>query len=312
MLDHFLYRLKYRYGQHLPLTVPVDVSLELSSACNMSCVYCYHNDKHTPFVKGMMEKGVALKIIRESAHIGVNSLKFNWKGESSLHPAFWDITTYAKRLAKGSTFQERLSNSNFKFPTKHDHIFDAFSNQTKVKISYDSFDKGVFETQRAGGNHDVTTANIDKFYNWKNRKDTQIVIQSVRTSLNKDEDIEGLAKKRWPEASISIREVVDGRKDESIGDLVNVVRSKGRIPCKQAFVRLIFNHKGIAHPCCPDIKEEIELGDINNMSVREIFNGYEAMKIRSDLTSGKAFMKDPCRTCSSHESYAGYSAPWGS
>jgi hypothetical protein len=36
-LNHFKYRFKYRYGKHLPLIKPVDVSLELSSFCNMSC-----------------------------------------------------------------------------------------------------------------------------------------------------------------------------------------------------------------------------------------------------------------------------------
>jgi len=63
-VNHFIYRLKYRYGKYLPLSVPVDVSLELSSACNMACAYCYHSDKENlPFRQAFMAKETAFKIV---------------------------------------------------------------------------------------------------------------------------------------------------------------------------------------------------------------------------------------------------------
>ena len=41
---YFAYRLKYHYGKLLRLRTPVDVSLELSSQCNMACGYCLDPD----------------------------------------------------------------------------------------------------------------------------------------------------------------------------------------------------------------------------------------------------------------------------
>ncbi len=316
-IDHLIYRLKYLYGKHLPLTVPVDVSLELSSTCNMACNYCYHSDQEgLPFARGMMKLATAERVIRESAELGVNSLKFNFRGEGTLNPHYSKITKYAKSLAQGSVFIDRLANSNFKIiPARRDDVFSGLAALTKVKVSYDSFNAEVFEHQRAKGIHALTTENIDLFYNHPERikSETQIVIQAVRTNLNKDEDIAGLAMARWPDATISIRDMVAGRVDKDLGEYENKTRDvSGRIPCNQAFVRLIVHHDGRVGPCCPSIKNDLLVGDVNTQSVREVFNSTFAIQLRKDLKSGKAFESNPCKGCSSFESYKGYKAKWTS
>ena len=314
---YHVYRAKYRYGKYLPLTTPVDVSLELSSLCNMRCSYCYWGDpKNLPFTPGHMSFDLANKIILESADIGVNSLKFNWKGEGTLNPDYSAITYMAKCLSHDSVFIERLANSNFKIsPNKREGIFWGLSHLTKVKISYDSFDKEVFETQRTGGNHDLTTENIDLFYNHRSRirTNTRMVIQAVRTKLNADEDILYKTKKRWPDADISIRDMVGGRVESDLSGLENISRDKEeRQSCLQAHVRIIFNHDGTAHCCCPDISEQIKIGNAKTQTVKEIFNSPEARQIRRDLISKKAFDKDPCKNCSSFETYKNFKPSWNS
>jgi len=314
----FKYRVKYNYGRILPLRVPVDVSLELSSACNMGCSYCYHSDKKKlPFKQGFMSREIAFSIIEQAALLGVHSLKFNWKGEGTLNPNYRLITEHARSLARGSTFIDRIANSNFKIiPQKREDVFHGLASLTKVKVSYDSFRKFVFEKQRTGGDHDLTTENVDLFYNHPARikSETQLVIQAVRTRLNADEDIAGEIKKRWPEAKASIRDMVAGRvESEKVGQMEARRRDvDNRQSCIQAHVRLIFNHEGRAFPCCPDIKEQLELGDIRTEKLYDIFNGEFARSLRADLKNGQAFEENPCRTCSSFESYKGYKQPWGS
>lgn len=313
-LAHFWYRFKYRFGQSLPLSTPVDVSLELASECNQKCSYCYHADQERlPFTKGIMSLGTGLQIITQAAELGVNSLKFNWKGESTMNPHFRTLTSHARALARGSTFIERLTNSNFKFRTDREEIFEGLCNQTKVKVSYDSFDKLVFETQRAGGDHHITTRNIEKFYNYPLRKNTEIVIQAVRTKLNKDEDLEGQMKKLWPYATLSVRDMVGGRVDNDLSTLENKVRDcSNRQSCLQAHVRIIFNWKGEAFPCCPDIGEQLKLGDIRDTHLRKIFNGHPARQLRKSLKSKAAFQSSPCQGCSSFETYVGFKPSWNS
>jgi radical SAM protein with 4Fe4S-binding SPASM domain len=312
-LNYFKYRYEYRHGRALSLKRPVDVSLELSGICNQWCVYCYHADqKNLPFKKGMMRLETATKILDQAAALGVPAVKFNWRGESTLNPHFLAITTYAKSLATDAVFIDRLTNSNFKFKTDREDIFEGLCNQTKVKVSFDSFRKDIFETQRAGGVFELALANVDKFYNYPKRKETELVLQAVRTKLNADEDIEGYVKARWPEATISVRNVVEGRVNKDLTGLVERSRGEGRQSCLQAHVRVIFTHDGKASPCCPSIKDELFIGDIETQSLEEIFNSQAAWQLRRDLKTGKAFELDPCKTCSSFESYAGYKHPWRS
>lgn len=313
-VNYAWYRLRYRYGQHLRLRAPVDVSLELASHCNQKCGYCYHADPDgLPFTKGMMAPEVAYRIIDQAAELGVASLKFNWKGESTLNPAFRDITGYARMLASGPVFVDRLTNSNFKFPTHRDDIFDGLCHQTKVKVSIDSFRKDVFETQRAGGVLELALANVDRFYRYHKRRHTELVIQAVRTTLNRDEDLESEIRKRWPTATVSIRDMVAGRVKRDLTALEHRSRDDSRRQsCLQAHVRVIFNWEGRGFPCCPDIGEQLCLGDIRNQSLRSIFNGATARQLRHDLKSGSAFDADPCRSCSSFETYVGFRPAWAS
>lgn len=312
--SQFLYRFKYRYAPKLNLTVPVDVSLELASLCNQRCSYCYHADQtNLPFVKGIMPFEVAKKILFQSADAGVNSVKFNWKGESTINPNFLNITRIAKALASGSTFLDRLTNSNFKFATDRDDIFEGLCQQTKVKVSFDSFRKDVMETQRAGSIHELALRNIEKFYNYSSRKKTEIIIQAVRTKLNHDEDIAGEVKRRWPEATVSIRDMVAGRVDKDLSDLESRKRDiSQRQSCIQAHARLIFNWNGKAFVCCPDVAEKLCVGDIYQSNVIDIFNSKEAKAIRKSLKDKTAFTNDPCRSCPSFETYKGFKPKWGS
>lgn len=319
-LKYQLYRAKYRYARQLGLNKPVDVSLELASICNMKCSYCYHHDNHPPFTRGMMHWKFAKPILEDAAKIGVNSLKMNYRGESTLNKHFERICEYARRLGKhygGSTFIDRISNSNFKFDSNRHDIFRGLSHQTKVKVSFDSFRKEVFEKQRKAGNHDTTSRNIDIFYNYpaRRRSNTRIVIQAVRTSLNADEDIEAQAKKRWPNAEISIRDMVAGRvENDKVKELEIKKRDADeRKPCLQAFNRLMITWDGKVQVCCPDIKSELEIGDAKKQGLLEIFNSEKAKKIRENLKNKAAFeIYDACKNCSSFESYKNFKPNWNS
>ncbi len=315
-LRHLAYRANYIAAPLLNHKVPIDVSLELSSICDMSCVYCYHSSKDVPFTKGYMDKNLAFRLIMECASLGVNSIKFNYRGEATLNPAYSEITELAKDQAIGSTFIDRLTNSNFRFhPTRREEIFKGLSNLTKLKVSYDSFIKEVFEKQRNGGNHTLTTENIDLFYNSPERikSETQIVIQAVRTLANKDEDILGEAKKRWPSAEVSVRDMVTGRIDKDLSHLENKSRDlKNRKSCIQAHARLIIHHDGKVAPCCPSIKNDLIIGNVATQSVGEIFNSDAAKALRRALKDKTAFFKEPCKNCPSFESFKNYRPSWKS
>lgn len=314
-LRYSLYRFKYTHADKLNLSKPVDISLELSSFCTNACGYCYHADpKNLPFTRGKMSFELAYKILTEAAELGVHSIKYNYRGEATMNPRFKDIAeaTYFFSISNGSTFIDRILNSNFNFDINRGDIFQGLNYMTKVKISFDSFRKDIFEKQRKGSNFEKTLANMEKFYNWPGRKN-EMVVQAVRTSMNADEDLESEIKKRFPSATPSIRDVVSGRVNKDISNLVTKERDiNNRKSCLQAHARLIVNHDGRVTVCCPDIGSKIVVGDANTDHIKDIWKSQRALEIRRSLKDKSAFEKDPCKTCSSFESYAGFKARWDS
>ena len=312
-LKYAFYRYRYVNAPQLNLEFPVDVSLELSSFCTNTCGYCYHSDpKKLPFKRGKMTKDLAIKIIKESAELGVHSLKFNYRGESTMNPIFEDVTSYAKSLSRGLTFIDRITNSNFNFGIDREDIFRGLCNQTKVKVSFDSFRKDIYEKQRRGSNYEKTLANMHKFHDYAER-DNDMVVQAVRTNLNKDEDLEHEIKKRFPSATVSVRDCVEGRVEKDLKEVVVKSRDESeRQTCIQAHARLMINWDGLVQVCCPDIKSQLLIGDANKESIKEIWQSQRAYEIRKSLLSGKAFENDPCKTCSSFESYKGFKPLWNS
>lgn len=312
-LRYAIYRYKYINSPKLNLSVPVDLSIELAAVCNSACSYCYWNKpKEIPFKPGLMKRDLAVKVVQEGAEIGINSFKTNFRGESTLNPIFEDITSLAKRLASGSTYIDRITNSNFQFNIDREDIFRGLCNQTKVKVSFDSFNKEIFESQRNGSKYERTLANISKFYNYPNR-DNVLVIQSVRTLANKDEDLEHEIKSRWPSAVPSIRDVVAGRVKKDLSSiLVDMRDAENRQSCLQAHARLMVRWDGSVGACCPDISGEITLGNANKMHLLDIWKSDNAISIRESLKNKSAFKSEPCKSCSSFESYSGFKPSWNS
>jgi radical SAM protein with 4Fe4S-binding SPASM domain len=305
-LRYAKYRYKYLNAPKLNLDRPVDVSLELSSYCTNKCGYCYHSASVLPFKKGFMPLEMAKSVIDQASELGVNSLKWNYRGEATMNKNFREITAYAKSLASGSTFIDRIINSNFNFRNDNGDVFQGLLNQTKVKVSFDSFRKDIFEKQRKGSRFEETIANIKKLHDWPNRK-TKLVIQSVRTKLNQDEDLEYEIKSRFPDAAVSIRDVVGGRVDKDLSDVVVKTRDlDNRKSCIQAHARIIVNWDGNVTVCCPDIASKLVIGNVKESSVYDIWNSDKAKEIRKSLLDKSAFTKEPCKSCPSYESYFGF------
>lgn len=310
-LWYTIYRDRYINASTQNHQKPIDVSLELSSFCTNTCGYCYHGDpKKLPFKRGKMSLELAIKVIHEAAELKVHSLKYNYRGEATMNPIFEKVAVLARDMAYQGTFIDRIINSNFNFDINREDIFNGLLAMTKVKVSFDSFKKNVFEKQRRGSNYEKTLANIQKFHDMPERE-TKLVIQSVRTKLNADEDLETEIKNRFPNATASIRDVVSGRVDnQDIKDMVIKERDPdNRQSCVQAHARLLVSWDGKAQVCCPDIGSKLVVGDCTKEHLKDIWLSERAIAIRKSLLDKTAFEKSPCKNCPSHESYKGYVPP---
>jgi radical SAM protein with 4Fe4S-binding SPASM domain len=93
---------------------PLQVDIEMSSICNLSCPMCYTTtDGFKQKVKRKFIDFELFKKIVDEVAGNIYALRLSWRGESSLHPNFIDAIKYAKEsgikevsfLTNGSTLE---------------------------------------------------------------------------------------------------------------------------------------------------------------------------------------------------------------
>ncbi len=302
--NKFLYRFKWKYGKYLNLKKPVCVDLELSSHCNLRCPFCYHAENEVPFKKGMMDYKTAKRILQQAHKLKVPSLKFNFRGESTLNKDFYHITLLAKMQAKGYTFQDRIVNTNLVNVYDSNYKLDGLLNCTTIKVSLDSLNIETYKKIRIGGDFQQVITSLN--YLHKRITDQRLILQFVRTEENKKENF-NRAKLLWPKAEIVVKDLVGGRNKD------NAMPKGERQCCIQPFVRLITLFNGDMIMCCPDFKAQCVLGNIKTMTLYDAFNSAQASLLRDNLKCGLAFnYYNMCKNCSSWESYKGWKGSWKS
>lgn len=278
---------------------PLHVDIELSDACNLKCEMCAHGLGTVKNV-GNMSKEAAMKLIDEVAQMEVYSIKFNWRGESTLNKNLPELVKYAKE--KG--ILEVSINTNGLPKAKGLLIETAKNGIDRFIFSVDGNSAETFESIRIGGNYDQLIKNILEVIEWKKQNNSQkpfIRIQMVRSKKNVHEVEKFISFWQDKADDVRISDVMDRGQGGglSVGDQVTV----GRRRCPQPFQRLIVARDGRVSPCCADWNQQYIAGDINKESLMDIWTGKRmtAMrKVQNDVTLDKI---DICKNCYVKESF---------
>lgn len=117
------------------------INIELTNACNFSCVYCPINKMTRR--KGFMEFNLAKHIIDEVAETQVyHSVAFHIMGEPLLHPHIIDLTEYASQ--KG--LKVHLVTNGAFLEKKIDGLLDA--GVARITISLETPSEESFKSRR--------------------------------------------------------------------------------------------------------------------------------------------------------------------
>lgn len=66
--------------------------IEINSTCNLSCIYCYHENRDNTF----LTKDIIYKLVESLKELGAKEIKISG-GEPMLHPDFFDILRFIKK-----------------------------------------------------------------------------------------------------------------------------------------------------------------------------------------------------------------------
>ncbi len=326
------YRAAWRDAFQSDPPVPLNVDIELASLCNLACPFCFwgeadfneemlkHSDDGRP-KKRLMPTELAMKIIDQAAEIGVPALKFNWRGESTLHPDYSKILTHASSIRRhwkigvhptsstcdgdnpdgfpcDSAFHELLVNTN---ANCKDHALDGLMAATKVMISLDSVVPATYAKMRVNGRLERA---LEVARELILRGHPNLWVRRVITKESGHEPFaqqvhEALGGKGY---QVSEHHCVD-RGDSK--HAVNNPELYERTYCGYPSQRVMVAADGLCYPCCVDTDATMPMGDIKKQGLLEIWEDLPFKKLRTELRANE-FCSGICKKC---ESWLAYKAP---
>lgn len=298
-----------RLADVIPLSTPYVVQIFPVYACNFKCSYCIFSIDRTKrgFIsdKTIMSFDLYKKSIKEMTRFPqkIKVLRFVGIGEPLIHKNIVEMVQYAHDKNIANTI-EILTNASLLNNELSDKLIAAGMNRLVVSLQGTSSEKYK----------DVcgTDINLDKFisnlkYFYDNKKQVQVYVKVVDTALDGKED-----EKKFYELfgdvcdTIAIEHTVPIHSgieyDKVIKNSGNSLTQFG-LPvsnvkiCPQPFFTMQINPDGKIVPCYSFEYPKI-MGDCNNESVDEIWNGEVYNQFRRTMLDGAEFASESCKDCS--------------
>lgn len=282
------------------LNFPKHVSIQTTSLCNASCVFCPYPEVKKLFPKKVMDEDLFLKIIAECGrHKEIEMINLFMNNEPLTDPRIAERIKYATRkvpwaavclMTNGSLLTDERINSLKK--TKLDSI----------SISFHGIRKDTVENAM-GIPYEITLRRINNFIKAVEKRmalEGFFGINFLRHKYLSDEEKEE-AIRYWRRRGIQKVDFYAGPVSR-VGNVRGLPRihHKGKVVGCLSVVEdemININEDGTVTLCCMDWRREVILGDLNRESMAEIWNGRR--KEVWQMINGHTDMPDGflCRRC---------------
>ena len=130
-----------------------EIILEISGNCNLDCIMCGYGRSKTKEKKLMTRK--MFEHVIEHYCEGIRTLRLNACGESTIHPEFKELLSYARQTLPDVDIK-LFSNINYRDPSISKAIVDA---DVQLIMSIDSVDRDRIGIIRRGSDYDTIMRN---------------------------------------------------------------------------------------------------------------------------------------------------------
>ncbi len=294
----------YNWQRIEPGGYPVVFQIELTNHCPMTCEMCPRTNQMTRPL-GFMEFDVFKKIIDE-ARYSTRSVLLHHFGDSLLHPDIARILNYASQSGvKG------FLSANPILLTDHRIASLVDSGLEELVLSLDGVTAATNERVRgrAAGNLELAESRLRKLLDYKaeaGRSRPRVILQIVEQGENRHEVNDWLRKwKNWPGIDrVKVKRYVAwDNTNERIKSLrVHEIQPPDFV-CDKPWTSLTVLWDGRVVPCCFDYDGKQVLGNVNNQSLREIWNSENLRRFRGAHASHSLSGIPLCAKCVDKEGY---------
>lgn len=289
--------------------MPISVSLEPTTTCNLGCPECPSGmrqfSRPTGNLKPDLYKEVIDQLARETSYI-----IFYFQGEPFINPRFLDMVEYA---SKKGLYTATSTNAHF----LHDKLAKKAveSGLDRMIISIDGTTQETYESYRRGGSLKKVIEGTKNLIAWKrtlgsSTPHTIFQFLVVRHNEHQMEEVQELAEQLGvDEVRFKTAQVYDY---ENGNDLIPTkekysrykrmpdgryrIKNKLRNHCWKLWHSCVITWDGGVVPCCFDKDAKYRMGDLTETSFKELWkNGSYSTFRASVLRSRKEI--DICRNC---------------
>jgi radical SAM protein with 4Fe4S-binding SPASM domain len=310
-LVFFSFQLSRLIGRPVQWGLPISVSFEPTTSCNLRCPECPSGLRAFSRPTGMLKNDFFRETIDE-IHEHLTYLIFYFQGEPYLNPDFLDMVKYAssKKIYTATSTNAHYLNDDAAKKTVE-------SGLDRLIISIDGTTQDVYKQYRVGGNLEkviVGARNIIKWRTALNSKTPFVFFQFlvVKPNEHQIEEIKKLAEEIGvDEVRFKTAQVYDYENDPN--QLIPVQEKYSRYKigkdgkyrpknkmvnrCWKLWHANVITWDGLVVPCCFDKDAIHRMGDLKSGSFKQIWKSDSYKKFRSELMTGRKNI-DICSNCS--------------
>ncbi|MDR2641492.1 MAG: radical SAM protein [Planctomycetaceae bacterium] len=266
---------------HIPLTTPLRVFLETSSACNFRCYFCPHGMPNNKMINAIMSFDLAKKCIDDISLFPqkIKLLTLSTTGEPLLNKKLPEIAAYAK-LNKIADRVDLVTNASLLKRDVVDRLIATGIDRIDISI-YGLSEQQYEKNSSIKINFEEFVNNI--YYLYQNKKNCTIAIKICDAAFNENEnENEQRFYAIFSEICdyISVEHITsiwygvkfDNKYSSTLHNIYGQPKIVKKV-CPLPFFSMTVHPNGMVSPCCQDWNHLLIVGNVNTESLYQIWTG---------------------------------------
>jgi radical SAM protein with 4Fe4S-binding SPASM domain len=303
------YYLSRLTGKAVQWGLPMSISIEPTTACNLRCPECPSGLRSFMRPTGNLQEPLFKNIIGQLEK-ELMFLIFYFQGEPYLNKDFLDMVSYASR--KGIY---TITSTNAHFLNEENAKRTVTSGLDRLIISIDGTTQEVYENYRKGGALNKVLEGTKNIIKWKkalNANTPHVIFQFLVVKPNEHQTAEvqalarslGVDEVKFKSAQvydyhnghplIPENEVYSRYKKQEDGTFK--IKNKLLNHCWKLWHSCVITWDGKVVPCCFDKDAQHQLGDISEQNFKKVWQGKAYNIFRKKILTGRNKI-DICTNC---------------
>lgn len=287
--------------------MPLAAGIETTNYCNLRCPQCSSGSGAMTRTRGFMKEELFDKFISETGKY-LYYVNLYFQGEPMLHPGFF---SFIERSGKSKI----IISTNGHFLSEENCYKLARSRVTKLIISLDGMDDEAYSRYRINGEFGKVIYGIRNISGelQKVKSKTRIEIQFLVNRFNESQipAVKRFAEEMHADLKLKSMQINDGEEIEDwlpenekyrryrkningTFDLKSTLKNN----CFRLWISPVITWDGKVIPCCFDKNADHIMGDLNEQSFREIWNGQKFREFRSSVLKERRAVSICCNCTS--------------